>query len=321
MVSASVPKKLRRFIDLSGISSLAIRYPNLYMKVGFIGLGHMGSHMARNMIRAGHEVAVFNRSRQKAEALASEGARVADSPAAACGDAEAVMTMVADDASLEQVVFGENGIAAAMKRGSVHVSHSTISTSLARRLTAEHGHRGQEYLSVPVFGRPEAAEAKKLVIAVAGPAKVVERCQPLFDAMGRITYIVGTEAWQANALKVCGNFMIISMVESFSEAFAAMRKAGVAPQLFVDVVNALFQSPVYGNYGRMMASEQFEPAGFALRLGLKDVRLALQVAEECTAPMPVASLIRDHMLDALAHGQGEMDWSSIARVAARNAGL
>ena len=281
----------------------------------------MGAPMAHNLLRAGHEVVVYNRSREKAQALASDGGRVADSIAGACRDAEVVMTMLADDHATEEVVFGANGMLGALKKGAIHISHSTISTTMARRLTAEHSRHGQGYLSVPVFGRPEAAEAKKLVVAAAGPGDLVDRCRPLFDSIGKVTYVIGAEAWQANAAKVCGNFMIISMVESFSEAFAALRKAGVAPQLFVDMINSLFQSPIYGNYGKMMASEQFEPAGFALRLGLKDVRLALQVAEECSAPMPVASLIRDRMLDALAHGQGEMDWSSIAKVAARNAGL
>jgi 3-hydroxyisobutyrate dehydrogenase-like beta-hydroxyacid dehydrogenase len=291
------------------------------MKVGFIGLGHMGSPMARNLVHAGHEVTVYNRSREKTQALATDGARVAESPADACRDAEVVMTMLSDDHAVEEVVFGKNGILGALRNGHIHVSHSTISTTLARRLSIEHGHRGQGYLSVPVFGRPEAAEGKKLVVVVAGSNQLVDRCRPLFDALGRITHVVGSEPWQANATKVCGNFMIISMIESFSEAFAALRKAGIAPQLFVEVMNSLFQSPVYGIYGNIMAAERFEPAGFALRLGLKDVRLALQVADECSAPMPVASLIRDHMLDALAHGQGEMDWSSIAKVTARAAGL
>ncbi len=321
-MKASAPRKVRRSIGIVGTYSLAIGYPNLYMKIGFIGLGQMGSPMAHNLAQAGHEVIVHNRSRAKAEAMRrTSGVHVADSPAEACADAEVVMTMLADDHATEEVVFGKNGILGALKNGHIHVSHSTISTTMARRLAAEHGHRGQGYLSVPVFGRPEAAEAKKLVVVVGGPNQIVDRCRPIFDAIGKVTYVVGSEPWQANAAKVCGNFMIISMVESFSEAFAALRKAGVAPQLFVDVINSLFQSPVYGNYGKMMAAEQFEPAGFALRLGLKDVRLALQVAEECTAPMPVASLIRDHMLDAMAHGQGEMDWSSIAKVAARAAGL
>ena len=281
----------------------------------------MGLHMARNLLRAGHQVAVHNRSREKARPLAEEGARVADTPADACRDAEAVLTMLADDRATEDVVFGNNGILTALKTGGIHIAHSTISTALARRLAAEHGHRSQGYVSAPVFGRPDAAEEKKLVVLAAGPNEPADRCRPLFDAIGRVTYVVGPEPWQANATKICGNFMLASMLESFSEAFAALRKAGIAPQLFVDVVNSLFQSPVYGNYGGIMAAQRFEPAGFALRLGLKDVRLALQVAEECTAPMPVAGLIRDRLLSALAHGQGDMDWSSLALVAARDAGL
>jgi 3-hydroxyisobutyrate dehydrogenase-like beta-hydroxyacid dehydrogenase len=291
------------------------------MKLAFIGLGNMGTPMARNLIRAGHEVRVYNRTQAKAEALASEGARVADSPGAACRDAEVVMTMLADDRAVEEVVFGDHGILGGLKNGCVHVAHSTISTSLARRLSTEHGHRGQDYLSAPVFGRPEAAETKKLVVVAAGHGAIVDRSRPLFDAIGRAAFVVGSEPWQANAIKICGNFMIMSMLESFAEAFATLRKSNVAPQTFVDVINTLFQSPVYGNYGRIMASEEFEPAGFALRLGLKDARLALQMADESAAPMPAASLIHDHFLDALAHGQGDMDWSSIARVVARNAGL
>jgi 3-hydroxyisobutyrate dehydrogenase-like beta-hydroxyacid dehydrogenase len=291
------------------------------MKLGFIGLGNMGSGMARNLLRAGYELTVYNRTRGKSEALASEGARIAESPAEACASAEAVMTMLADDAAVEQVVFGDRGIAGALGAGAVHISHSTISTALARRLAAEHVGRGQGYLSVPVFGRPEAAEAKKLLVIASGPAALVDHARPLCDAIGRATFVVGEEAWQANALKLCGNFMIASMIESFGEAYATLRKSGVDTHTFLDVMSALFGSPVYTNYGRIIADRKFEPAGFALRLGLKDVRLALAAAEEVSSPMPVASLVRDHFLAAMAHGQGEFDWSSVAMVAERNAGL
>jgi len=291
------------------------------MKLAFIGLGKMGTGMARNLLRAGHQVAVFNRTRDKSKELEADGARVAGSPADACRDAEAVLSMLADDAAVEQVVFGENGILEALSKDGVHVSHSTISTALARRLAHEHGSKSQGYLSVPVFGRPEAAEAKRLLVVAAGDGKLIERCNPLFDAVGRQTFIAGPEPWQANAVKLCGNFMIASMLETFGEAFATVRKSKVQPQVFLEIMNALFASPVYAGYGRAIAEDKFEPAGFGLRLGLKDVRLALAAAEECDAPMPIASLLRDHFLDALAHGQSEMDWSSIARVPARNAGL
>ena len=231
------------------------------------------------------------------------------------------MTMVADDQALEQIVFANDGIASAMKPDCIHVSHSTISTALSRRLTTEHGQRNQGYLSVPVFGRPEHAESKNLVVVAAGPTELVDRCRPLFDAIGRQTFVIGTEPWQANVAKVCGNFMVISMIESLGEAYATLRKAGVAPETFLEIINSLMASPILALYGRIVAREQFEPAGFALKLGLKDVRLVLAAAEECAAPMPLASLVHDHLLSALAQGQGEMDWSSMTQVIARNAGL
>jgi 3-hydroxyisobutyrate dehydrogenase-like beta-hydroxyacid dehydrogenase len=290
------------------------------MKLGFLGLGRMGAGMARNLLRAGHDVAVYNRTRDKAEALRTDGARVAASAADACRDAEAVFTMLSDDAALDELVFGADGIASALAANAIHISCSTISTALARRLAAEHAARSQCYLSVPVFGRPEAAENKKLLVVAAGSAELIARCQPLFEAIGRQTFIVGDQPWQANAVKLCGNFMIASMIETFGEAFAVLRKAGVAPHAFLDIMNALFASPVYANYGRIIAEEKFEPAGFALKLGLKDIRLALAAAEECAAPLPIASLIRDHLLSAVAHGQADLDWSSVTLVAARNAG-
>ena len=291
------------------------------MKIGFIGLGKMGAPMARNLLLKGHSISVWNRSREKAESLARDGAHVAGSPEEACLDAEAVFTMLADDRAVESVVFGEEGILTALARGSIHVSSSTISTALARRLTTNHAARGQGYLSVPVFGRPEAAEAAKLLVIAGGASDQIERVRPLFDAIGRATFIAGAEPWQANALKVCGNFMIMSVLESFGESFATLRKANVDPHLFLEIMNALFASPVYANYGRMIANENFEPAGFELKLGLKDVRLAMQTAEECASPMPFASVVHDHFVNAMAHGQAEMDWSSVARVSARNAGL
>ena len=291
------------------------------MKIAFIGLGRMGAGMARNLLHAGHTVAVYNRSREKADQLAADGARVASSPADASRDVEAVMTMVADDQALDQIVFGNDGIAGAMKPGCVHLSHSTISTALARKLTAEHAQRKQGYLSVPVFGRPDASESKNLLVVAAGSGELIDRCRPLFDAIARQTFVVGAEPWHANVAKVCGNFMVISAIEALGEAFATLRKAGVDPEAFLDIMHALLGWTVITNYSHLIAQEKFEPAGFALKLGLKDVRLVLAASEECVAPMPLASLVHDQLLAALAQGQGEMDWSSVTQVVARNAGL
>jgi len=284
------------------------------MNVAFIGLGKMGSAMARNLLRAGHQLTVYNRTREKAEAV---GGRLAASPAEACRGSEAVFNMLSDDLAVEEVFFGSDGLLSALKPETIHISSSTISTALARKLAAAHA----ATISAPVFGRPDAAESKRLLVVAAGQLALVERSRPLFDAIGRATFVAGTEPWQANAVKLCGNFMIASMLETFGEAFATLRKANVNPHLFLEVMNALFASPVYANYGKMAADQQFEPAGFALRLGLKDVRLALDTAQECTSPMPLASLLRDRFLDAMAHGQESLDWSSVVKVSARGAGL
>jgi 3-hydroxyisobutyrate dehydrogenase-like beta-hydroxyacid dehydrogenase len=291
------------------------------MKVGFVGLGKMGTGMVHSLLRAGHQVTVYNRTRGKVEALAKEGAQAAASLAEVCRASEAVVTMLADDPAVESVAFSEGGLAASLASDAVHISSSTISTALARRLKAEHSRRQQGFVSAPVFGRPDVAEAGKLLVMAGGPSSLVERLRPLFEAIGRQTFLAGGEPWQANAVKLCGNFMIAGMLEAFGEAMANLRKAEVAPHLFLEVMNALFGSPVYANYGRIIADEQFEPAGFELRLGFKDIRLMLETAQECAAPMPMASLIRDHFLSAIALGQENLDWSSIAKVAARDAGL
>jgi 3-hydroxyisobutyrate dehydrogenase-like beta-hydroxyacid dehydrogenase len=291
------------------------------MNLGFIGLGRMGSGMARNLMRAGHRVTVYNRTRDKAEALKPEGALVAGSPAEAARDSEAVFTMLSDDQAVSDVVFGNTGIISSLKAGAAHISSSTVSTTLSRQLTEKHAANRQIYISAPVFGRPESAEAKKLIVIPAGDREAMERYRPLFDAIGRATLIVGTEPSQANLLKLCGNFMIASMLEAFGEAFATMEKAGIKRSLFLEVIDELFGSPVYKNYGAVVAEQKFQPAGFALKLGFKDVRLAIEAAQELNVPLPLGSLIRDHLISAMAHGQEEWDWSSLALVSARSAGI
>lgn len=291
------------------------------MKLGFVGLGKMGLGMAGMLQQAGHELTVYNRTREKGESLKEKGARIADTPAEAARGAEAVFSMLSDDEALTEVVLGKDGIAQGLTPGAIHISCSTISTSLSRRLTNEHQERTQEFVSAPVFGRPEAASAKKLIVVLAGQEQSLERCLPLAEAIGRRTISVGREPWMANAVKLCGNFMIASMLEAFAEAFAVMQKSGVPQQDFLDTMVELFGSSVYANYGAAIVNKQFDPAGFALKLGLKDVRLALELSGEVEAAMPFASIVRDHLVSALAHGQGSLDWSSLALVAERRAGL
>jgi 3-hydroxyisobutyrate dehydrogenase-like beta-hydroxyacid dehydrogenase len=290
------------------------------MKAGFIGLGSMGLPMARNLLKAGHEVTVYNRTQERAEGLRAEGATIAGRAGDACRS-DVLITMLADDPATRAVVFGGKLIPE-LVAGAVHVSMSTISVALAKELTLAHADAGSQYISAPVFGRPDAAEAAKLAIVAAGPAGAIEKCQPLFDAMGHRTFVVGEEPSKANTVKLAGNFLILSVIESLGEAYALLRKSGVAPEQYLEIMTStLFAAPVYKTYGNLIAKEQFLPAGFKLPLGLKDVSLVLAAAADARAPMPVASLVRDHILAAIARNGEDLDWSSFSRISAENAGL
>lgn len=291
------------------------------MNIGFIGLGNMGRGIAENLLKAGHTLVVYNRTRARAEALAARGARVADTPAECCRG-EVVFTMLADDAAVEAVALGDAGVVASLPAGAVHVSMSTISVALSGRLAEAHARAGNAYVAAPVFGRPEAAAAAKLFVVAAGPAAAVTKCQPLFDAIGQRTYLMGESAVSANAVKLAGNFMIAAVLESLGEAFALVRKHGIAPAQFLELItSSLFNAPVYKTYGSLVAGETYKPAGFQLPLGLKDVHLALAAAEAVNVPLPLASLVRDRMITALARGYGDSDWSVIAKISAESAGL
>jgi 3-hydroxyisobutyrate dehydrogenase-like beta-hydroxyacid dehydrogenase len=292
------------------------------MKVGFMGLGQMGIGIARNLIGAGHELTVYNRTRSRAEELQGEGAQVADSPAEAATGVDVLVTMLADDAAVAQVIFGDGGAIKALPRGAVHVSMSTISVALSARLDDAHRAAGQGYVAAPVFGRPEAAAAAKLLVVASGAAADIEKCRPLLEAVGQSLVIFGEPATTANVVKITGNFLIASVMETLGEAFALLRKSGVDAGQFLDLMTrSLFSAPIYQNYGKLILAESFEPAGFKLKLGLKDVNLALEAAEGVAAPLPLASLIHDHMLAGVARGYSDLDWSALSRVIAENAGI
>ena len=292
------------------------------MKVAFIGLGNMGSHMARHVLRAGHDVTVWNRTLAKADEHRAQGAKVAKSPGEAAREAEAVITMLADDAAVESAVLHPGGVMESLPPKAAHISMSTISVGLSKKLAEEHGKRGHGYISAPVFGRPEAAEAAKLFVAVAGDKEAIERHKPLLEALGQRVFIVGDKPEMANVVKLSGNFLIASVIESLGEAIALARKYGIDPHQYVDfLTSSLFAAPVYKTYGALIADEKYRPAGFKMRLGLKDIKLALAAAESADAPLPVASMIRDHMLTAISRGMDDADWSATAKLAAENAGL
>jgi 3-hydroxyisobutyrate dehydrogenase-like beta-hydroxyacid dehydrogenase len=292
------------------------------MRIGFIGLGRMGVGMAGRLVDAGHTLAVYNRTAQRGEKLRERGAVLAETPEAAARGAEVVFTMLADDPAVEHVVFAADGILAAMDNNAVHVSASTISVSLARRLMAAHARAGQRYVSAPVFGRPDAAAAGRLFVVAGGPDDVVAYLQPLFEAIGQRTYRMSADPSNANLVKLSGNFMLFAAIEALAEAFALVRKAGVDVAAFKDLLtSSLFNAPVYHTYGDLLVSANDQNAGFTVPLALKDVRLAIAAAESLRVPMPVASLVHDAFVSAMARGYENRDQAVLGRVAAENAGI
>jgi 3-hydroxyisobutyrate dehydrogenase-like beta-hydroxyacid dehydrogenase len=290
------------------------------MKIGFIGLGRMGSGMAANLLEAGHEVTVYNRTRAKAEALAARGARVAANVGEACRG-EAVITMLANDGAVEDILQGKDGLLASLPRGALHISSSTISVALSERLTAAHAAAGQRFVAAPVFGRPEVAAKGELFVLAGGADDAIAAARPLLEAIGKATFTVAETPAAANLVKLSGNFLIASAIEALGEAVALVDKGGVDRERYIEILTGtLFSAPIYQTYGGLIARRQFEPAGFAAPLGQKDIRLTLAAAEALGVPMPLASLLRDRFLALIAQGGEHLDWSAIGQLAARDAG-
>ena len=290
------------------------------MKVGFIGLGHMGAGMAANLIKAGHEVTVYNRTRTRAEPLAAQGAKIASAPAEACGG-DAVITMLANDDAVESVVFGDQGILASLAKGAIHISSSTISVTLSERLTKAHAKAGQRFVAAPVFGRPDVAAAGELYVVAAGAPDALKDAAPLFEAIAQRTFMFSETPSAANLIKLSGNFLSASVIESLGEAMALVAKAGIDRHQYLEfLTSTLFAAPIYKTYGGLIADGKFEPAAFAAPLGEKDIRLALAAAEQLRVPMPLASLLHDRFLRLLANGGDKLDWSAIGQLAAKDAG-
>lgn len=290
------------------------------MKVGFIGLGAMGSAMASNLIKAGYEVTVWNRSQAATEPLASLGAKVVKT-ADRAAQGEILFSMLANDQAVRSVFF-DDGLLDGMDKGTVHVNHATISVALARELATAHTSRGLDYVAAPVFGRPDVAAAGKLNILAAGRPQVIERVRAPLEAMGSRIWPLGDDPERANVVKIAGNFMLGAAIESMAEASALARAHGVSASDFLDVMTStLFATPAYQGYAKLIAESRYTPAGFALPLGYKDIGLALAAAEAERVPLPLAGVVRDSLLEALSAGEDDVDWSIMAQVAARRAHL
>jgi len=290
------------------------------MKIGFIGLGRMGHGVAENLLKAGHEVTVWNRSQEPVAALVAKGAKAAKTPEDAL-QGDAVFSMLSNDQVMRDVGLAGPLLDKAAK-GLVHVCMATISAAFGKELQAAHKARGLDYLSAPVFGRPDMAASGQMVIVCAGSNAALAKMQPVFDQVSGRTVPVGEESEKANLFKICGNFMIASELQATGEAFALLRKGGVDPALFHDVLGGrLFTGAEFKMYGQMILNREYEPAGFALTLGLKDVNLARAAAETLGASMPTADLLKSNYDQAVSWGWQDKDWAAIGEVPAKKGGL
>lgn len=289
------------------------------MKIGFIGLGQMGLGMVQRLLDAGHALTVWNRTRTAAESLRAHGASVAARPDDAL-EAEIVISMLADDAAV-RAVWIETELAQRCPRGVLHINMATTGLALARELDRLHASGGSLYVAAPVFGRPEVAREGKLDIVAAGASVGLARCVPLFEILGRRWFDVGAEPHRANVVKIARNFMLSTIIESLGEAFALVQKSGVPPERFLDIITSTsMNAPAFKNYGSLMLQKPAIPT-FPLRLGLKDVELALAAASETDVPLPSAALIRDQHLAAIANGYGDKDWAELGNWIAVQAGI
>jgi 3-hydroxyisobutyrate dehydrogenase-like beta-hydroxyacid dehydrogenase len=291
------------------------------MKVGFIGLGRMGTAMAGCLLRAGHEVTVHNRTSGRAQSLLDQGAQWAARVVDAC-QGDAVITMLADDYAVEDVVLEYGGVLPNLGQHTIHISMSSISVALCDRLADEHATLGHRFVAAPVFGRPDAAAQGKLFIVAGGDPDTVDACRTIFDAMGQKTIRISDVPQMASLVKLSGNFITASVLQALSEAMALVRKGGLDPQRYVELLTStIFTGAVFTNYGGLIAQQKFLPAGFVAPLGEKDIRLVLSAAEDLRVPMPLASLVHNRLQTLIARGGEHLDWSAIGQLAANDAGF
>jgi 3-hydroxyisobutyrate dehydrogenase-like beta-hydroxyacid dehydrogenase len=292
------------------------------MNIGFIGLGRMGQGMASRLLSGGHDLLVYNRTAGKSDDLAKAGARVATSIADVCHGRDLVIAMVADDAALEATTLGPGGVRDVLPKSAVYVSMGTHSAGATQAVDAALKAAGRAFVAAPVLGRPDAAAAGQIVIVCGGPTEALKRCEPAFSVMGRKTMEAASAPEAAIAIKLANNFVLGCAVETMAEAFALVRKYGVDPQVFYDVMTeGLFAAPAYKVYGKLIVDSSYDKPGFTVKLGLKDIKLALAAAELVGVPLPSGSVVRDRLVGAIGHGDGDKDWAVLGREAARSSGL
>ncbi|WP_208589245.1 NAD(P)-dependent oxidoreductase [Gracilibacillus suaedae] len=283
------------------------------MKISFVGLGNMGIPMAENLLNAGHELTLYNRTYKEIESFDNQQVTYAKTPLEAARESDITITMLSDDKVIEEVALGKNGILHGLPSNGIHISASTISIEMSKKLTEAHQSKSQYFLSATVLGRPDAAKAAKLRVLLAGPKEARDQSIPVLEALSQEIFIMGDDPATGNATKLGVNFLIASMIESLAESQLLVEKYGVTSKNFMEVVNALFQSPIYQHYGSMMVKKQFEPAGFKMNLGRKDVQLAIDAASSVQSPLPLAELIHGHFSKGINQGYGELDWTALIK--------
>ncbi|MBI36262.1 MAG: 6-phosphogluconate dehydrogenase [Alphaproteobacteria bacterium] len=292
------------------------------MKVGFIGAGIMGSGMVRNLLSSGHEVTVFNRTQSKAKLLARDGAKVVNAAIETVDGAEILITILGGDESVSEVLFGEQDLITALPKGSVHVSMETISVTYSRILTDTHKSRNKGFVAAPIIGRGDAAELGELTLIVGGATEDINRCLPAFEAMSKNIVHVGENPESAAFVKLSNNYLIAGALAAMGEAFAVVRKAGVDPNVFYELITTtMFSAPIYSYYGKNIAADIHTPPNFRSSLGLKDINQTIESARGIGVPMPLAELVKSQIQQTIENGDQDLDWSCVARVAAKAAGL
>lgn len=291
-------------------------------RIAFLGLGNMGTPLAQLLAQDGFALTVWNRTREKLAPVIATGATAAATPAEAARDADLVFTLLGDDHAVESVTLGPDGLLAGLRSGAVHTGMSTVSPGLSNRLARAHAAHGSAYFACPVFGRPDAAAARKLWLVPAGPEEVFTRIRPVLERMGRGMSYMGADPASGNVAKLAGNFLIAAAIEAMAEAFTLVEKHNLAPAQFLEMIDqAVLQSPLYRRYGTLLAEGQYAPPGFELRWGLKDVRLVRQQADASASPMPLADLVHEHLLSSVAQGRSLWDWVAMGEVVRERAGL
>lgn len=292
------------------------------MKVALIGLGRMGQAIAANVLNNGHEVTVYNRSAGKGDELVKAGATEVRSVADAVANCEFAITMLAHDTALEAIALGPDGVVQSLPKDAVHLAMGTHGVDISRKVAQAHEAAGGQFVAAPVLGRPDVAEQGNLGVVPAGPAEIVEKCQPLIDIIGRRTFHAGTDPGAAASMKLANNFVLGCAIEVMGEAMSLVRKYGVEPEIFYNVMtDALFDCPAYKIYGDIIAKEDYGRVGITATLGLKDANLAMAAAEAAGVPLPSAAVWRDRLIGAISHGDGEKDWAVVALDQARASAL